>query len=198
MKKIIFLTLCVLSQMVSLQAFDVEARVAYFLPQDSTMRDLYGKNGLPEYEIEVSTPLTVCCETLCNWDAFANVSYFYGKGHTSCLRYHTDVNNWAFNVGLKRFFDTCTCFKPYLGLGIGFAYVDFNDRSEFVKQHRDQWGFALLAKSGIRYDLTCNLYADLFVDYAFNWFRFHNSGCSSSRNLDTGGVKVGLGLGYGF
>ena len=49
MKKIIFFTLCVLSQMVSLQAFDIEARIAYFLPQDTRMRDIYGKNGLPEY-----------------------------------------------------------------------------------------------------------------------------------------------------
>jgi hypothetical protein len=57
--------------MVSLQAFDIEARIAYFLPQDTRMRDIYGKNGLPEYEIEVSAPFQSCCDCSCDWDTWA-------------------------------------------------------------------------------------------------------------------------------
>jgi len=199
MKKFIFLTLCLLSQMVSLQAleFDVEARVAYFYPSDNRMREVYNQNGWANYQIEASTPFDFCCDCSCDWRLWTNVSYFHETGHSSCLRDKTSVNNWAVNFGLKRYFETCMCLRPYLGLGVGFAYVQFNDHSPFVHEHVRRWGVAVLAKSGIQYDVTCNLFLDLFLDYAYNGFRFHGC-CGSRRHVDTGGLNVGLGLGYKF
>lgn len=197
MKKIIFFTLCVLSQMVSLQAFDIEARIAYFLPQDTRMRDIYGKNGLPEYEIEVSAPFQSCCDCSCDWDMWANLSYYDGSGHSSCLRNSTWARNWTLTAGLKRYFDVCMCFRPYLGLGVGLVNAQFKDRSPFVSRHVNKWGTAILVKSGIKYDVTCNIFLDLFMDYSYNWIM--NKGCChSKRNLTTGGLKLGLGLGYQF
>lgn len=199
MKKLIFLTLCLLSQMASLQAFDIEGRVAYFYPLDNRMRDVYGKNGWAEYEIEVSSPLNLCCDCSCDWDMFFNTSYFFEKGRSTCLRDHTNVSNVAFNFGIKRYFDFCSSFRPYFGLGVGFAHVHFHDDSPFVKNNINRWGLAVLVKSGIRYDFTCNLFADLFFDYAYNRYEFKKSCCCVSRNdIDTGGLKVGLGLGYHF
>jgi len=197
MKKFILLTMCLLGQMASLQAFDVEARVAYFYPANDRMRDVYGKEGWAEYEIEASTPLTFNCDCT-NWDAFFNASYFYKRGHSTCLHDRTTVNNWAFNFGVKRYFDTCWCFRPYLGLGVGFAHVRFHDESPFVTNKINRWGVAVLAKSGIRYDISCNFFADLFLDYAYTGYRFCSGGCRSGNDVDTGGVKVGLGLGYQF
>lgn len=199
MKKILLLLIGIVSQMAALQAFDIEARVAYFYPQDNRLREIYGKNGWVDYQIEASAPLNLCCDCSCNWDLWFNASYYQKRGHSTCLHNKTRVQNWAFNFGVKRYFDTCTCFRPYLGLGGGFAHVEFNDRSPFVKRHIDRWGGALLAKSGIKYDISCHVFVDLFVDYGLNWYSSkHSREGVRTRSIDTGGVKAGLGLGYQF
>ena len=92
----------------------------------------------------------------------------------------------------------CRCFRPYLGFGIGFAHVRFHDQSPFVRARTNRWGFAILAKSGLRYDVTCNFFLDFFLDYAYNHFDFPCVRGVSIRNVNTGGVKIGLGLGYQF
>ncbi len=200
MKKVFLFTLFILSQISCMQAWDIEARVAYFLPQDHRMRDIYSSKGFAEYELETSTPLDCLVDCApCNWDGFANLSFYQKNGRSSCLNDRTRVTNWTLNFGVKRYFDVCGCFKPYLGLGAGAAYVRFHDHSDFVKRHNNKWGFAILAKSGVKYDITCNLFLDLFVDYSYAWFNFyHKRSCVAVRNTNTGGLKCGLGLGYQF
>lgn len=226
MRKFLLLSAIFLSQLVTsqVQAFDVEARVAYFLPQDHRLRDLYGKNGFPEYELEFSMPLNMCCDCSCNWVSFFNLGYTTKKGHVRChfedstpivvgdqtfslddcfgdvcLRNKTKVEQWTLNLGAKYFFDNCGCFRPYLGFGLGAANVRFKDDSPFVRHNTDKWGFALLAKSGVEYDITCNIFTDLFLDYSYNYFcKEHSRGCNSTRSINTGGLKLGLGLGYRF
>jgi len=39
-----------------MDAFEVEARAAYFLPQDHHMKEIYGKKGFADFELEVSAP----------------------------------------------------------------------------------------------------------------------------------------------
>jgi opacity protein-like surface antigen len=200
MKRILLLLLVFISQMSCLKAFDIQGRVAYFLPQDSRMRDIYGKNGFAEYEIEASTPLSsIYACSPCNWDAFANLSFYQQRGHSSCLNDRTRVQNWALNFGVKRYFENCWCFRPYLGVGAGAVHARFNDHSDFVSRHTNRWGITILAKSGIRYDITCNLFLDLFADYSYSWFNVPSRvSCVSVRNVNTGGLKLGCGLGYQF
>lgn len=199
MNKFLLFALVVLTQIVSLQAYDVEARVAYFIPEDNRLRHIYGNNGFAEYELEASMPLCCCCECACDWDAFANLAYYDKKGRvSSCVPAKSEVTHWAFNVGVKRYFDICEIVRPYLGLGAGFAHVRFHDKSPFVRQHRDKWGVATLIKSGIKYDVTCNIFLDLFVDYTYHFFNFNRYSCSNVRSVNTGGFKIGLGLGYQF
>lgn len=190
-----FFGLCQISLM---QAFDVQGRVAYYYPEDNRMRNIYGKKGWAEYEIEASTPLMCCCECSCDWEYFANLGYFEKSGRSTCLNDKTKVTNWAFNIGVKRYFDIFECVRPYLGLGAGAAHVRFHDQSDFVRQHTKRWGVAILAKSGFQYDLTCNMFLDLFADYSYHWFNFQHHSGVTVRNVNTGGLKLGLGLGYKF
>lgn len=206
MKRFFLFALFFLSQAVSIQALDVEGRVAYFYPVDNRMRDIYSSKGFAEYELELSAPVDVYGCEYADWDYFANLSYYHKKGRSSgceCFRSRTEVTNWALNLGVKHNFDfNCFCqqFRPYLGAGAGFAHVAFHDKSDFVRNHMDEWGFSVLFKSGIKYDLACNLFLDLFLDYSYHWFSFCqcNRGCVQNRNPNTGGLKVGLGLGYQF
>ncbi len=198
MNKILLFFFLALCQIATSEAFEVEARVAYFYPQDKRIRDLYGKNGFANYQIEAAMPLDCCCDCACNWDIFTNLGFYEKSGRTSCLDSKTKVTNWTLNFGVKRFFDMCECFRPYLGLGAGAAHVKFHDQSEFVRQHTNRWGVALLVKSGVIYDITCNFFLDAFVDYSYEWYNFHSRSGVTVRNVNTGGLKTGLGLGYRF
>lgn len=206
MKRLILFALCFLSQTAFVQALDVQGRAAYFYPAESRVRDIYSSKGFAEYELEISNPIDPSGCKYTNWDYFLNLSYYHKKGHSSgCGSYgsSTEMTNWALNIGAKRYFDL-NCFsekiRPYLGAGAGFAHVSFHDKSEFVKRHKHEFGGSLLFKSGIKYELTCNLFTDLFLDYSYHWFRFDecNKACVKNRNPNTGGLKVGLGLGYQF
>lgn len=197
MKKILCALLFVFSGVVSLQGIEVEARVAAFFPEDHRMGQVYDK-VFPEYEIELSAPLNCCCDCSCNWDYFFNVSYYHQNGHSSCLKDKTTVDNWAFNLGVKHYFDICECFRPYLGLGAGPVNVKFHDQSPYVRKHTDKWGAAVLVKSGVIYDISCNIFLDAFFDYTYHWFHFNRSSDLYVRTVNTGGFKLGAGIGYRF
>ncbi len=198
MKKFLLFTLFLFCQIGSVQAFDVQARVAYFIPQESRVRQIYAKHGLPEYQVEASMPLNLCLLCLCNWDAWTNFSYFQRNGHSTCLRNKTKIENLAITFGTKYYFPLSDCVHPYLGLGIGADYVRFNDHSCYVKKHTDKWGFAILAKSGVKFDLRYNVFLDFFADYSHYWFDFSHRHGVKVRSPNTGGLKIGLGVGYTF
>jgi opacity protein-like surface antigen len=241
MRKLLLLGAIFLSQLVTTQVqgffegFEIEGRVAYLYPTDKRIRDVYGKNGFAEYQVEAAMPLNFlgdcCCDT--PLVGFFNASYFQKRGHARCrfeteaaipstictddfcLRNKTRIEHWLLTAGAKYYFECFECIRPYLGFGLGAAGVrlrehfrDGNSSNVTIldptitssgRNRNDRWGFAILAKSGIEYDLTCNIFLDGFVDYSYAWFsRDHKGDCSSKRRLDTGAVKAGLGLGYRF
>jgi hypothetical protein len=213
MKLIISLLLLVLHLPVMALDIAVQGRVAAYFPEDKNMRRVYD-DAWPEYEIEVSTPLNLsCCDPCTPWELWSNFNYWERKGNSTCLNNRTRIDHYTVLIGAKYFFDLsdcgdcCGCFswsslRPYLGLGGGAAYVKFRDHSEseFIKHHNHRAGGSLLLKSGIQYDFCNCMFADIFLDYAWNWFRFR--GCDGDehrkRTLQTGGLKLGLGLGYRF
>ncbi len=207
MNKIFLFAILLFSHLTTAECLDVQGRVAYFVPQNHNIRSIYAK-GLPEYEVEISTPINAfscLCECNDDWAGWTNFSFYQKKGHSrGCEEYSTKMTNWALNFGVKRYFSGCLpCFfddfRPYLGFGIGFARVKFNDRSPFVRNHISKYGFALLGKLGFEYQITCNLFLDLFADYSGNWFRSpHSNGCTTTRCINTGGLKLGAGIGYRF
>lgn len=213
MKLIISLLLLAASLPAMALDIAVQGRVAAFFPEDKNMRRVYD-DVLPEYEIEVSTPLNLsCCDVCSPWELWGNFNYFGDKGNSSCLNNRTRIDHYTTLIGVKYFFDLsgcgdfCGCFswnslRPYIGIGGGAAYVKFHDRSEseFIKNHSHRAGGSLLLKSGVQYDFCNCMFADLFLDYGWNWFSFR--GCNGEETkkhkLQTGGLKLGLGLGYRF
>ena len=196
MKKIILFILAI----GSIEATEIEIRAAYFAPQDDRMRDIYS-NGFTEYEVEVSTKLDCLSPCAPSFDAFINFATYQKEGTSTCTlqKDHTTVRNSALNVGIKRYLDIlCLDFHPYLGLGVGVANVRFHDKSHHVKEHINEWGGALLLKSGIKYNIMCNFFADLFLDYSYQWFSFHKRHCAEVHDVNPGGVMVGLGAGFEF
>lgn len=203
-KSILWLGVLLLTPLMTIQAIDIQGRVAYFLPQDKHIRSTYGRHGYPEYELEVSQPIDSLFCYKCqdpSWSAWGNLSFFRKKGHSSFLKNKTEISNWALNFGIKQYI--CHFFgnklRTYLGFGIGLAHVNFHDQSSYVKKHINKYGFAFLGKSGLEYNLGCNIFLDLFVDYAYSCFhRPHSKKNILTHRVNTGGLKLGLGFGYHF
>jgi len=208
-RKTLLLVAMFLTTMMDVAAFefDIEGRVAYFYPQNKDLRKFYGRDGWAEYQLVVATPLNLCCLD-CNWAVWADFGYFERKGHsrTDCVgeeHHGTRLRHYDFNVGILRYFPLCDCgwdhLRPYLGVGGGAARAQFHDKSEFFHQHVKRWGASVVVRSGIQYEILCNVFLDGFVDYTWNHFsKQHSSDCIETKSFTTGGLQVGLGLGYRF
>lgn len=240
MRKLLLMGAIFLSQLATTQVqavfegFEIEGRVAYLYPTTKNIREVFGKNGWAEYQLEVGMPLNFLGDCCCDspFVGFFNASYFersarirchFDRGVSIdpsilcndefCLRSKSKVEHWLLTAGAKYYFSCFECIRPYIGFGIGAAGIHHRERFHngngpnvvlFEEQPRERhknekWGFAILAKSGLEYDITCNIFLDAFVDYSYSWFsRDHKRGCESRHNLDVGALKTGLGIGYRF
>lgn len=206
MNRFFFLSLLLLplTTLIAELDVDVEARFAFFRPENSKLQNVYG-NWWDEYEVEASTPLN------CDWYLFANGNYYNKNGHLSDKRHReeeqrrkhsTRINLTTLNFGVKHYISFCfleyfeNSLRPYIGAGAGPAYVNFHRHSSERKKNNSQWGLSLLGKVGMELELTHCFFLDFFSDYGYQWF-FQKKGIHHHR-LDTGGFKFGLGLGYHF
>ena len=69
--------------------------------------------------------------------------------------------------------------------------VQVKNRSCCLHEKRSELLLGGVLKSGINYDITCRLFLDLFVDYAYQPSRFPS-------RVELGGLKTGVGLGFKF
>src|SRR5581483_3832899 len=193
MKKIVSLSAFLLSLYNIADATNLELRGAYFYPQDHHIRNVYGNNGFGEYEIEGSGPVIND-----RWALWGNLSYYGKHGRSSCLKERTHLYNTALNFGLKYYVYDNDPVKIYFGLGAGMDFLRLHNHSHTIHSV-NKWGLATLAKSGIECRLKRLIFLDFFVDYSYNCSPTKTSRhCISSWNLNTGGVKAGVGLGFHF
>lgn len=182
--------IALLALSLNLFGLDTEIRTGCLIPEDSHYRRIYGK-AMWDLQFELAT----CFEE--EWDAFANLTYHSRNGHFTLFKETTSTIDWALNVGIKHYFCSSGPLIPYLGMGLGAAWVRFNDNSLHVRHQIDQWGFAFLVKSGIEWNLCYDYFLDFFLDYAYEHFHGPNRKKGiGTRSINTGGIKVGLGLGY--
>ena len=100
-------------------------------------------------------------------------------------------------LGVKYYpFCNYQCFSPYLGIGAGLAYIHYKDDSFYVRRNTDLFGGALLVKSGVEMALKNCYFLDAFCDYSWHKFeRNSHKKHTKVHNPQTGGIKVGLGIG---
>ncbi|MCE2983913.1 MAG: hypothetical protein LW832_10165 [Parachlamydia sp.] len=196
---ILFFSLSILP----LYGWDLEVRSAGLRLQSDHFRKVYS-NKIGEYQIEFACPLKAffeCCdlEELEQWAGWVNLSSFSKEGHFTYLHEKTKVRHWALNCGVKRYFCGNGCMHPYAGFGIGAVHARFDDHSRFVKQEIKLWGLAFLVKYGIEFNLPSCFYLDIFTDYAYSYMtKPHAKQGTTTRGIQTGGFKFGLGLGRSF
>ena len=145
---------------------------------------------------------------------------FGDSDHFRRDRNRTRIQIVPVSFGLKYTYCLCDCAHVYAGIGPCITSLRVRDHSCFVHKRTDRVGVGGTAKFGIQYDWDCNLFFDLFGDHSYQPFCFRNrrnrdddsssnfSSLSSSgsedrryvrrRNTNTGGLMLGLGVGYRF
>ena len=171
--------------------WSIKGRGAFFFPQSDRMRAIYG-NHYGEYSTEADYAF------LDRYAAFLNVGFSHARGHSLGFRDSTTMMLIPMVAGMNFRFGHSNRWHPYLGAGVGTAYIYFKDSSPFVAKHTHAWGFASLAQGGIEWDLLSWMFLDLFGGYRWNWFHFHHVGGVQRQHTQTGGWQVGGGIGFRF
>lgn len=170
----------------------LEFKVAGFFPTNSCVKKIYGK-GAVLYGPEVTAQL---CNT--QWYGFASVDFLSKEGHSIGLCERTKMSVALLALGAKYFVPFCYG-DFYVGLGFSPLHLKTRNCSPFVAPTTSKWGFGGIAKVGAYFDLPCNYFLDLFIDYNFAKVSCQN--CFASvipLKAKLNGVIVGLGLGYRF
>jgi opacity protein-like surface antigen len=171
----------------------LEFKASYFYPTSSCTRDIYGRGGAL-YGPEVTFQL--CQER--NWYGFASADFLSKKGHSVGLCEPTKMDIVPLAIGLKYFVPFCYG-DFYLGLGFQPVHLKTVNCSTFVSQTTSKWGFGGIAKIGTYFDLPCNFFVDIFLDYSFVKVGCSNCGAGvTPLKADLSGVIFGAGLGYRF
>ena len=167
---------------------ETEFRVAYFYPSSQRFRDIYSGARI-DYEIETTQRL------LCNFYAWANVSWFPNSGHSLGEHHYTTIDLVPVSFGLKYLICLPCCTKLYIGAGPAYYFLNTHDHSSCacIERYRNERGWGGAFKSQLDWFFCgCN-YLDLFVDYLYLPL---NTNRDSADQV--GGLKVGLGIGHHF
>lgn len=162
----------------------IKARVAAFFPSSNRFRKIYD-HTLPCYQLEATAKVYKC------FSLWANADWLSKNGNSNHLNYFTSIRMVSYSIGLSAAYPLTDQVSAYLGIGPAGAYTEIHNRH--VRSHRNETKniFGLLAKSGFIYNIDCHLFVDFFVDYLYLPSQFHT-------NVELGGVKAGVGIGYNF
>ncbi|MBI2743035.1 MAG: porin family protein [Chlamydiales bacterium] len=164
----------------------IKIRGAAFYPQGSLTRKIYG-NFWPEGSIEYDY------QFFRHWAVFANGAVTHKSGHSVGVGHKTRITLVPTTVGINAKIGGSSWFHPYLGIGVGAAYVHFFNDSDFIPKHTHKWGFASFYQAGMEFDVNKWFFVDVLAAYRFNWFGFNNM-----SHRQTGGLDLGAGLGFRF
>lgn len=190
--------ICALALFISSSLFSrdilLEFKSAYFYPTNSCVRDIYGKGHVlygPEVTFQIG-------EDSC-WYGFASVDFLSKKGRSVGLCDRTKMKIMPLAFGAKYFVPFCYG-NFYLGLGFQALQLKTINCSKFVNQKTSKWGFGGIFKVGSYFDLPCDFFVDVFVDYSVA--RINCDKCKITNvipikaKLD--GAIFGIGLGRRF
>lgn len=178
----------------ALNAADIflEGKAAYFYPFDNTFRDIYG-NGGAAFGAEAT--FRVCNNTY----GWVSADYFHKHGNSIGESDPTQIDMAPLGFGVKQFFP-CGCTDFYVGAGILATYLHMDDDSPFVIQHITKWGVGAIGKAGVIYNISKNLFFDLFVNASYTKIDFHDTNDDTviRYDADLSGLFIGGAIGYKF
>ncbi|MGK5595629.1 MAG: hypothetical protein ACSNEK_09785 [Parachlamydiaceae bacterium] len=176
--------------------FQVEGRVACYLPASKKVRHIYG-DAWANYQIAVLKNITP------QWQLWSGASFLPKKGHSyGCCHSPTRLRLIPINFGAKYFIPVCGNIKGYIGGAICYSILRIKDDAYDVHRHTRKRAWGGLTQVGLTYDLWERGALDLFIDYYFQQFHFKTKNDTrryvKRSSLNMNGLQVGLGLGLKF
>lgn len=162
----------------------IQIRTDAFFHSSNRFREIYG-NVNPSYQLEVSRKIKNAFETWVNFDWFSK--------HGSSIGFSDPTKASIANIsfGIKFPYLINQYFKVYTGFGPSFSKIWLNNRSQCSHEKLSKSAFGIVLKFGSCYFITRRIFLDLFVDYLYQPVQF-------DTDVDIGGVKTGIGLGFKF
>lgn len=168
---------------------DLQVRGGYFRFANHTARKIYHQ-GAPDVELQGDFFI----QTFCN--PWINVNYVWREGRSIPLSDKTKLKLATMSIGNNMQFPFFTPhLKFYLGVGLSTAYLHLHDYSNHLPEHTHRWSIGVVGKSGFFTSFN-HFLLNLFFDYYYQPVR--TSSTLSERQLNVGGFRTGLGLGYLF
>ncbi|MGL5626944.1 MAG: hypothetical protein ACRDDW_05460 [Candidatus Rhabdochlamydia sp.] len=171
----------------------LEGKVSAFFPFSHRVREIYA-DVWPNYGLELSyiSPYRV--------GGWIGVDYTEHKGHSISEGDRTRLMLVPATLGIKYNQKFQSWLEGYAGLGIICGWVKIHDHSPFVTRHLHKTAVGGIVKAGINFYPMTHLLLDLFVDYQYLKFTFHNRNFPfvERTNLNMSGLRVGLGVGIKF
>ena len=163
----------------------ISIRTAAFFPSDSFFRKIYD-NAAQCFEIELTQKWNSCFAL---WE---NFDWFSKKGGSIGFKDHTRISIGNISLGIKYIYFINHCLNAYVGIGPSLGIVWIEDDFHSGKHKRNGYtAFGGVIKTGINYYFAENWFLDIFVDYLYQPHHF-------KREVDLGGTKLGVGIGYAF
>lgn len=166
----------------------IEAKPAYFIPQDPLFRDIYGNGGfimLGEIGYFINKSVCVSLEG----------GYFHKHGTLTNVDISTKITQAPVSLLLKYIFNAEKKFNVYVKLGPNYLYShEVINYPGFESETKHTFGAT--TGLGLVYNFCHGWLIDLFGNYRYDRRSAGNGDLDQSVYL--GGFDLGLGLGYRF
>jgi hypothetical protein len=169
--------------------FLIEAEASYFHPTKKLIRKIYS-NGMGLYGLEASMKAT---DWLYPW---ISGSYLHEKGHSIGAHSSTKVTLVPLGIGLKAMYNFGRT-SLYAAAGPLYSHIHMKDEAPFVIESRSKWDWGGIGKVGVYFFSRHSFFVDLFADYSYMKFHFHNgSGKTVSHDVNFSGWAAGGAIGF--
>ena len=164
---------------------------AYFWPQDSTYRDVYGDGGF-------SPLVEVCYKIYKGLGTWLECGFFYKSDHVTSvdLRAKTNIVQVPLSAGLSYTYPACSFLDIYAKIGPNWMYtktwVDIPGIQKTVIKNTFGGTFGV----GGKFKLSKHWFAELFLNYLYDKKKIKSA--EETFSTYVGGIQTGVGIGYSF
>ena len=167
---------------------DIEARIAAFLPQSNTFREIYGRAS-PSYQVEATMPIWEC------FSLWVNASYLPDRGQSDPLEDRSNLDIFTMSGGLKYLYCLTSQFSVYGGIGINYGWLKEKKQMGAETRITRENGVGGTFKLGLLKTAGCFV-SSVFVDYQIQQLPSGNT--TGSEKANNGGTFLGCSIGVRF
>ncbi len=171
----------------------LEAKAAYFFPQNTRFNDVFGGGGIYGLELSVQA-----WRNLYGW---VSADTFYASGHSygTSTPSRTNITIVPLGLGLKSLYPV-GCVDFWLGAGALGSYMHINQHSPYVSPSISKWGAGGIIKAGILFHVYRGLIIDIFADYSFMTIPYNDTqnGTVVPYDAHLSGGTLGASIGWSF